>query len=163
MLSHVALYCRMAMNDEIISMRCRVRNAMLQFSWVAFWGCFSNVFLFVFAIVFLLVRPCLLNTLIKCLKGHKSKKEIVQKFVTKERFTFVQNVQDGSYFGEERQRRGGMGGSSLDARLEVGDFWPTRPRSWGFDTDADQTQLNPISPVNCTFDALPFFLGPEAK
>ena len=105
------------MNDEIISMKCNVHSSL----GLLFEAVFQMSF-FVFAIVFLLVRSCLLNTLIKCLKGHKSKKEIVQKFVTKGRFTFVQNVQDRSYFGEERQRRGGMGGSSLDARLEVGDF-----------------------------------------
>ena len=51
-----------------------------QVSGVAFWRCSLNVFVFVivivfvcvFVIVFLLVRSCLLITLIKCLKLHKS-------------------------------------------------------------------------------------------
>ena len=41
-----------------------------QVSWIALRGCFLNIF--VFAIVFLLVMSCLLITLIKCIKGHKS-------------------------------------------------------------------------------------------
>ena len=40
--------------------------------WVALWGCFLNVIVFVFVTVFLLVRSCLLITLINCHKGHKS-------------------------------------------------------------------------------------------
>ena len=51
-----------------------------QVSRIALWRCSLNVFVFVivfvfvfvFVIVFLLVRSCLLITLIKCLKGHKS-------------------------------------------------------------------------------------------
>ena len=105
------------MNDEIISMKCNVHSSL----GLLFEAVFQMSFYLSLPLYFC-CRSCLLNTLIKCLKGHKSKKEIVQTFVTKERFTFVQNVQGRSYFGEERQRRGGMGGSSLDARLEVGDF-----------------------------------------
>ena len=47
-----------------------------QVSRVALWRCSLNVFVFVivfvfvFVIVFLLVRSCLIITLIKCLKGH---------------------------------------------------------------------------------------------
>ena len=47
---------------------------------IAFWSCSPNVFVIVivFVIVFLLVRSCFLTTLIKCLKGQKSQRSIIE-------------------------------------------------------------------------------------
>ena len=55
-------------------------NKLTQVSRIALWWSSLNVFVFVIVFVFvlvlvigfLLVRSCLLTTLIKCLKGHKS-------------------------------------------------------------------------------------------
>ena len=58
---------RMTMNIEIV-------RKVIGISWVFLWGCSLNVF------VFLLVKSCLLISLVKCLIGHKSLPKCIWHF-----------------------------------------------------------------------------------
>ena len=82
MLSHVTLYWMVPLNVEIVDLNCLKGNQcprVSQASSISLWGCSRNVFVFVsvyffvFVFVLLLSRWYLLITLIKCIKGHRSR------------------------------------------------------------------------------------------
>ena len=85
------LYSRVTMNDEIVVLNCQKCNQCLtgHKSRIIQSGCFLNVIVLIVFIVLTVpqknpknsnfsVRSCLLITLIKCLKGHKSLGSFIQ-------------------------------------------------------------------------------------
>ena len=72
----ICLYHRLFVGQVISHPHPDQMSHRSQVSRVALWWCSQNVFVivfaFVFVIIFLLVRSCLLITLIKCLKGNES-------------------------------------------------------------------------------------------